>query len=216
VPLVTALAAILLFALLGVFVFHVRQRTLQQSREEESRRRSEWLHEQLTGLKSGQQSDIYFYCTSDTDELLGHFRDMPEVEELTFELTDVTRQGLKVVRSLPNLRHLVLYGGSPSVDDVGFGELRGHPTLEKLELVNTNVTDGGLAVLATLPNLKHLTLFRDDFRATTLTDNAVTQLRGMKQLEELEVSGGWISQESVQELRKALPNCTINTKGDWG
>lgn len=202
--------------ILVAFVLRMQHRATEQLRQDEARRRRQWLNEQLSGLKSGQQSSVYFYCTSETGGLLDHFRDMPEVEGLTFELTDITPEGLKIVRTFPNLRELVLYGGRPGVDDTGFAELRGHPALEKVELVNTRVTDDGLTVLKTLPNLKHLTLFREQVRETTLTDEAVELLRNMKQLERLELSGGWISTTATEELQKALPNCTITTEGDWG
>ncbi len=214
--LIISLVVMFGFVSLVVSVLQVRQRETERFQEDEAKHRRQWLDEQLSGLRSHHQSDIYFYCTSETDDLLDHFRDMPEVERLTFELTDITHDGLKVLRTLPNLRELVLYGGRPGVDDTAFGELQGHERLERVQLVNTSVTDGGLAVLKTLPNLKYLTLFREQSRGTTLTDNAVEVLRGMKQLRELELSGGWISTEAVRQLQESLPDCKITTEGDWG
>ncbi len=213
VGLVAVLGALVALGIVFGVRFYRRQRSLARDREAEAMR-NERIEAQLSGLRSGQQSDIHFDWTSDTDDLLSHFRGMPEVEGVSLTHTDVTQEGLNAVRSLPNLRRLSILCGTyrdrPRVGDAALGRLRGHPKLERLELQNTNVTDAGLAVLATLPNLKRLTLYREGIRPAALTDRAFDHLQGLKQLKELWVSGGWMSAKTVAELRKALPDCRIN------
>ena len=114
---------------------------------------------------------------------------MPEVKELTFELTDLSDDGVLAIAGLPNIERLTFNGGNPRVGNRGLELLRGQKTLATLKLVNTDVTDDGLAVLQTLPNLKNLTIYREGFREKLFTDRAVINLQNLSTLATLNVAG---------------------------
>ena len=168
-----------------------------------------WLAEQHAALQSGKQSHLYFYDSTGTDAMLREFANEAAIRKLTFELTDLSYDGVQVIAGLPNLEGLTLYGGARPVDDRSLELLRGNETLSTLKLVNTNVTDEGLAVLQTLPNLKHLTLYREGIREKRLTDRAVMELQKLTGLSSLNVPGGWLSPAGIAALRTSLPNCQV-------
>lgn len=136
---------------------------------------------------------------------------MSEIENLGFELADLSNEGLRHVAELPNLQELMLYGGYRRIGDSGLELLRNHQTLRKLELVNIDVTDAGLDVLMSMPMLIELELYRETRLDATLTDSAVEHLRKLHQLERLTIAGGWMSESALAKLRDALPNCKIDT-----
>jgi len=160
-----------------------------------------------------QLESVYFYCSSDTDVFLSRIARMASIQAVETELADLSDAGMKYVVEYPNLVKLVLYGGSPSVGNAGLAKLEGHENLETLELINTSVNDDGLSVLSTLPNLKILVLFWEEYRGERLTDACFKHLENLTQLEALELSGGWASEEMVERLRSHLPACKITTKG---
>ena len=75
----------------------VRRAAVEDSRRVEQRYVEQWLAEQKKGLASGERSDVHFYSTSNTDMLIRRFAGMPEIQKLTFQLTDLTDGGVKVV-----------------------------------------------------------------------------------------------------------------------
>jgi hypothetical protein len=176
------------------------------------RHNAEWVSETKASLRAGKQSNLHFYSSSHTDEMVNEFAGMPEVTSAVFDMTDLSDEGVEAIARLPNLSELTLYGGRPGVGDRGIRFLAGHQNLTKLKLVNTKVTDDGLDVLAKLPALTDLTLFREKWRDTHLTDDAVEHLKQLQGLKKLSVSGGWMSPKAIEELRKALPNCEVTTE----
>jgi hypothetical protein len=190
-----------------------RERTRQE--QHNSKLSNEWIKSERERLAGGQTSQVYFYSTADTDSLVDQLSGMPEVKELTFELTDLSDDGVLAIVGLPNIECLTFYGGKLRVGNRGLGLLRGQKTLVTLKLVNTDVTDDGLAVLQTLPNLKNLTIYRDGFREKLLTDRAVIKLQNLSTLATLNVAGGWLSQSGLQSLREALPSCRVFEDANW-
>jgi hypothetical protein len=156
---------------------------------------------------------VYFYCTNNTDTFLSRIAGMVSLEALETELADVSDAGMTYVAQCPNLKKLVLYGGRPSVGNAGLAQLEGHEKLETLELINTNVTNDGLVSLTKLPNLKSLVLFWEAVRGERLTDAGLKRLNNLSKLVTLELSGGWVSENAVEELRLQLPECKIDTQG---
>lgn len=176
---------------------------------------ADWLSEQKDALRTGNQSYVYFYDTTNTGTLLREFSGMSEIKSLMFELTDLTDDGVQTIAELRSIEELTFYGGNPRVGDQGLAILRGNRTLETLRLVNIDVTDDGLGVLTTLPGLKSLTLYRDHFRPILLTDDAVSELQNLNQLDNLNISGGWMSGSAIAELRRRLPDCDVVVNAEW-
>ena len=74
-----------------------------------------------------------------------------------------------------------------------------------MTLLSDKVTDTGLAALEGLSQLRSLQL-----EVAGVTDAGLEKLKGLNQLEELEFSGdNKITDEALQQLRRALPNCKI-------
>ena len=210
-----AFVGLLVAALIGGISYWLaveRPRRVEEVRVAKQARIDDWVQEQKELLTSGAQQHVYFYSTSNTDDLIAEFSGMPEIENLGFELADLSNDGFRHVAELPNLQQLMLYGGYQRIGDSGLEMLRDNQTLRKLKLVNIDVTDAGLDVLPSLPMLTELELFRESFREVTLTDSALEHLRKLHQLEELTISGGWMSNPAFKELRDALPNCEINAE----
>ena len=113
-----------------------------------------------------------------------------------------TDRGLKTLAAFPNLRNL----RDLNVSDAGMQEL---PPLEQLEEIDFHIfcklTDSGIKSLKAFKKLPRL-----DLGFAQITDNCVEDLKELKDLRELRgPSSGKISDARKQELRRALPNCTI-------
>ena len=204
----------LIAAVIGGFSYWLtveRQRRAEEFRTVTQARIDNWITEQKGLLTTGKQNHLYFYDTSSTDDLIAEFSGMSEIENLGFELADLSNEGFRHVAELPNLQELMLYGGYRRIGDSGLELLRNHQTLRKLELVNIDVTDAGLDVLMSMPMLIELELYRETRLDATLTDSAVEHLRKLHQLERLTIAGGWMSESALTELRESLPNCKIET-----
>lgn len=170
------------------------------------------LNDQIAAIRSGKTKAIYLYNTSGTDGLLKQLINVPEIEWLKMDLTDVSDEGMKSLTTLPKLKFLVIYGGRPSVSDRGFSYIKTISSLEHLELINTQVTDQSLLSLKELPNLRSLELFHEAWRGSTFTDAGLEHLKDLTKLQQLQLTGGWASDTAINELQKALPNCMINKK----
>ena len=69
-----------------------------------------------------------------------------------------------------------------------------------------------MAVLKTLPRLVELYVYGNPSRQKFLSDAAKEQLRELPGLRKLTISGGWMSESAVDELKTDLPNCEIQTE----
>jgi hypothetical protein len=175
------------------------------------------LDKKIAAVRSGQTKSVYLYCSVATDRLLERLIDVPEVEEVVLDLTDVTDDGMKSLAAMTKLKSLAITGGRPGVGDKGFSYICTIATLEHLEMINTRVTDQSIPLLKDLPNLRSLTLCHSahsTHRSPEFTAAGLQDLRGLTKLKRLEVSGGLASDAAVTELRKALPDCAVNEKSN--
>lgn len=200
---------------LGAWAFEAARNSITVDGIQDRQYVNAWLAKQQAALRSGEQSHVYFYDTRNTDTLLQQFVGNAAIERLTFELTDLSDDGVQIIAELPRIERLTLYGGRPRVGDRGIGLLRGHPTLTTLKIVNIDVTDHGLAVLQTLPHLQHLTLCRHETCEELLTDSAVEELRKLTGLVKLNIVGGWMSPPAIDHLRTLLPGCDVVVDANW-
>jgi len=76
--------------------------------------------------------------------------------------------------------------------------------LRLLELNHTRVTSAGLAKLATCRKLEQLELYE-----TEVNDDGLTHLKKMPTLRHLDLRATKVTPAGVDDLRRALPNCTI-------
>lgn len=141
-----------------------------------------------------------------TDATLVHLKSMTKLEVLGLDFARVTDAGLVHLAGLTNLKKIAFY--ATEVTGSGFGHLKPLTKLE--ELGGSSITDDGLANLKGMTSLKSL-----DLRLSPITDAGLAHLHGLTNLRSVRLgdggeTGSKITQEAVAELKKALPNCTIN------
>lgn len=142
-----------------------------------------------------------------TDSDMPKFAKMQDLKRLDLSLTRISDQGLRALKTAPNIEELNLYfaeritdeGASvvknwkklkklnlrgTKITDSTLEFLAGVPTLEWLDIGWAEITDTGLEHLTALTNLKWLT-----FGGNKLTDNSLQFLRTMPQLEYLDIGG---------------------------
>lgn len=120
-------------------------------------------------------------ASSVNDETMVHLESLPHLEVLMLlEQADVSSEGLKHLESLPRLKALILASGQ--IDDQGLVYIASRSNLEELEIqYQEDITDRGLQQLAALKKLKRLTLWKCG-----------------------------VTQDGVDRLQAALPNCEID------
>lgn len=141
------------------------------------------------GLKSG-----FIRGVDDNLRLVG---DLPSVEIVYANFSDITDDGLKSLQKLPHLRWLSL--NLTEVSDQGLAHLATLEGLERLRLHKTRITDAGLAHLSQLKNLEAL-----DLSNTTITDQGLNALTELPRLKNLDLRGTKATAEGVGKLRQSL------------
>jgi uncharacterized protein (TIGR02996 family) len=137
------------------------------------------------------------------DDALRHLAPLTCLQYLDLDCNRLTDAGLKHLETLTRLETLSV-ADAGGVTDAGLRHLAPLAGLRLLSLSRTGVTDAGLKELAVLTRLR--ALFLD---STRVTDEGVKQLAALPQLERLRLD--WRPASRVEELRRALPGCGINT-----
>jgi flagellar biosynthesis/type III secretory pathway M-ring protein FliF/YscJ len=78
------------------------------------RYQEEEIARQIAEVKAGRANFIYLYCSEGTDGLLEQLVNVPGIEDVRLDLTDVTDDGMKSLAKLKNLRSLSVCGGRAS------------------------------------------------------------------------------------------------------
>ena len=105
-----------------------------------------------------------------------------------------------------NLRQLqvVRISNAPLITDCGLKHLSQLRRLNHIVLDYAGTTDAGLINLKDLAALETLEL-----RGTMVTEVGLINLRQMQQLKKLTISGHRNSPDTIKEIRRAMPHCTI-------
>ena len=109
---------------------------------------------------------------------------------------------LETLHGLPSLKYVCLH--RLPLSDAEIQSLAQIPRLETLILYDCEIADESLRHLSKARHLSKLGL-----SFTTITDANVDHLKKMPGLIRLNLTRGCISTEGLDELWKALPNCTI-------
>jgi hypothetical protein len=168
------------------------------------------LDEQIAEIRHGKDNFISLYDSVETDRLLEQLVDVPGISSIELQMTDVTDAGMKSLAAVKNLKWLAIEGGRPGVGDEGFSHIKTISALEELKMVNTRISDRSLPGLKSLPNLQSLTLAHSVHYPTQFTAAGLQDLKALKKLKKLNVTGGLASDDAIKELRSSLPNCAIN------
>ena len=203
-----------------------------------------WLYENLlANLKEfSELRSLTLYPPRGCDETLEALRELKKLESLTLaDTADLTAAGAAHLDALPKLKELALVG--PGLDDsvlrqiarlskleslmfggaftdVGLAQLRGCTHLKQLQLAAMDggrLTDRGLESLSGLTNLVHLSLVQMDEDGPSrwnVTDAGLLRLRGLKELQQLELGSSAVTEAGIAELKRALPNLKVTGFGD--
>ncbi len=128
-----------------------------------------------------------------TDDGLTVLGNLPDLEWLALNHTQITDAGLDHVQNLSNLRRLWL--AHTQVGDEGLRHLNGLDKLEGLCLDQTRVTDAGLEHLRPLIHLRSLSL-----EGTQVSDAGLSQLEPLNELCTLRLDGTRCTFSGVLQL----------------
>jgi hypothetical protein len=120
----------------------------------------------------------------------------------------VSDAGLRHVAGLAELEYLAFSAGHPHVTDASAEYIGKCRQLETLDLSGTRITDVGLRQLRGLSRLRKLKL-----SGTKINDAAILHLARLSSLEVLTLQSTHITNEGMQKLRLALPNCKVKSMG---
>jgi Leucine-rich repeat (LRR) protein len=139
--------------------------------------------------------------TQVSDAGLVHLKELTRLHTLYLPAR-VTNNGLTHLRGLQ--LHFLLLAGS-KVTDAGLIHLDGLSHLQSLFFVRcSDVSDEGLAQLGKWTRLVELSLY-----GSPITDAGLKHLAGLTNLRLLNLVNTKVSNEGVQRLQQALPNCQI-------
>jgi hypothetical protein len=117
----------------------------------------------------------------------------------------VTNDGLLHIERLPELAMLYLTG--TAVSDEVASHIKALKSLKALQLSHTGITDSGLASLEGFADLTHLGL-----DGTVITDKSIPVVTSFKSLKYLNISDSNMTKAGISRLRKALPDCRVESK----
>lgn len=131
--------------------------------------------------------------------LLGH---MEALERLNLQDTKVTSEGIKLLVALPKLNGLYL--NETQVDDAAVRHLALMKHLRRVEMCRTRITSAALEHFAALEKLEELHIAEAGAGGPGLT-----QLGAMKGIKVLNLRGVPVDSDTLERLRRALPQCQI-------
>lgn len=149
---------------------------------------------------------IAMFGDSITDRDLALLRKVPGLRHLNLTRTPISDAGLFHVSKLKGLEILML--GGTDVTDEGFELFDSLVDLQQLNLTNTGITDRGLAPIAQMPKLEALWL-----DTTDITDAALELLGGSQSLELLDLRRTDITDRGLQHLRGLANLQELNLAG---
>jgi hypothetical protein len=139
------------------------------------------------------------------DSDVGYLTRLAELRTLDLRFTSISDKALAQLGCYEHLRSLNLSG--THVTDTGLEYLLELKQLEELDLSLTGISDQGVEHLRKLPALRDLSLVD-----TQVSDGALTHLLQLRSLKRVCLTSTQISASRVQELRKQLPDCKVETR----
>jgi len=143
--------------------------------------------------------------TSTTDKALAKIEGIVSLKLLRLNWSLVTNDGLLHIERLPELAMLYLTG--TAVSDEVASHIKALKSLKALQLSHTGITDSGLASLEGFADLTHLGL-----DGTVITDKSIPVVTSFNSLKYLNISDSNMTKAGISRLRKALPDCRVESK----
>jgi serine/threonine protein kinase/uncharacterized protein YkwD/Leucine-rich repeat (LRR) protein len=147
---------------------------------------------------------LYLAGTKVGDAGLANVKVCKKLTHLFLQNTNVTDAGLANFRDCKNLRQMNL--SSTQIGDEGLAHFKGCTQLALLDLSGTKLTDAGVS---NFKDCKGLTTFWVD--NTQISDAGLINFRECKTLGDLYVKNTKLTAAGVDGLRKALPQCKIDS-----
>lgn len=181
-----------------------------------SPRAREWLRARL-----GEDffSDVHFVSlrgSQITDQWLTHLEPLSEIRAARFSMTGITDDGVRYLTRFRKIRELVI-GDSwgENLTDASLAHLATFPALKRLSLVGVSrTTDGGFVRLKGLTDLEELEL---DY--TSISDDGLSHFSGLSKLRSLSLrntavtDAGLAHLEGFGRLRRLMLDDTKVTDG---
>lgn len=160
--------------------------------------------EGLVHLKDMSQMHMLLLSkTKISDKGLVHLSGFSKLGTLSIDGTQVSDAGLENLKAMTQLRDLRL--NDTRISNAGLTHLKELTKLQTLVLNSTKVSDEGLVHLGKLSSLQTLWLVD-----TKITDKGLMHLGGLSKLRALNLDRNTrVSEDGVQRLRAALPDCKI-------
>jgi len=176
----------------------------------------------LKELAQSLKPKSLYICHGLTDKGLLNIATMQSLQELSILEAQITSEGLAALAELPLLREL-------SIVDMEFPSEREWQalgmlsSLEHLDLfaIQSEISDAYIAHLSQLNHLKYLAISSNQgYARSTITDNSMAYISGLKSLENLSLSDAKITAQGLQHvadlpaLREiTFENCEIPEQG---
>jgi hypothetical protein len=160
------------------------------------------------------------------DDLLATLGSCPSLEEIWLSQPRITDKGLAHLSRLPRLRALEVKG--TPIQAAPLFEFESRAQIETLSLPDTAVNDVWLAGVDQLTNLRRLdiagtqitgagmlaakwpaSLSDLNVRRTRLTPGCLRSLHQCRSLWRLRLEGCEVASEDIDELKRAIPQCTV-------
>lgn len=161
--------------------------------------------------------ELMFIQSNITNKGLIHLRESHSLRVLTLMRNEITSEGLKALKDLSELEHLILGGTKKKkadIDDTGLQHLSALNQLKTLRLNNTRITDSGLKNLRDFQRLESLSL-----ADTQVTNTGLVHLIPLKSLQSIRLYGLRLTDEDMKPLSKISSlqridaNLSISDKG---
>lgn len=162
----------------------------------------------LTGL---ERIDLKMSKADDSDVV--YLDKLPRLESLNLNMTAVSGKAISRLRRLKQLR-VLYFSYNKEIHDL-LTALAGSKALTNIYLESPEkpLSDADIKLIATCPNLMHI-----DMQASNISKNALKELKVLKKLEFVDVTGCGITEKEADELRfnhaKAIEVVTIDNSQD--
>lgn len=145
---------------------------------------------------------LYLTHTEVTDVGLEHLRHVPNLIDFSLASERVKGAGTANLKHTKHLKQLQFVGGN--VSDAWLSSIPLLEELDWLELYGTGVTSSGLKPIGAWTKLEKLYLNSN----SSIDDDVVTYLDGLKRLELIELQGTSVTSEGKETLQRILPLAT--------
>lgn len=163
----------------------------------------------LKGLPALREVEVDHTVMTNTG-LRHYLAALPSTKKLSLQDTQITDEGLEILRHYPEIVSVNV--ASTSISSAGVKHLIHLPNLRGLGLCYTHVSDEAIDYILTLKKLEWLDLCNLHPDGGLMTFNSLKRLAALPSLSDLMICA-WehVSRPQIDELRGLMPHCSIIT-----